>query len=100
MNKLAVSLPGIDLKNPIMPASGCFGFGEHFATHYDLGLLGALITKSTTLEERLGNPQPHYHHAGQCILNSVGLKNPGVEVVLSEKLPFLAKYDVPIIASV
>lgn len=100
MNKLAVSLPGIDLKNPIMPASGCFGFGEHFATHYDLGLLGALITKSTTLEERLGNPQPHYHHAGQRILNSVGLKNPGVEAVLSEKLPFLAKYDVPIIASV
>lgn len=100
MNKLAVSLPGIDLKNPIMPASGCFGFGEHFATHYDLGLLGALITKSTTLEERLGNPKPHYHHAGQRILNSVGLKNPGVEAVLSEKLPFLAKYDVPIIASV
>ena len=55
MNKLAVSLPGIDLKNPIMPASGCFGFGEHFATHYDLGLLGALITKSTTLEERLSS---------------------------------------------
>ncbi|MGO4927048.1 dihydroorotate dehydrogenase [Fundicoccus sp. Sow4_D5] len=100
MTKLAVSLPGIELKNPIMPASGCFGFGEHFATHYNLGLLGALIIKSTTVEERLGNPQPQYHHSGHRILNSVGLKNPGVATVLSEKLPFLAKYDVPIIASV
>lgn len=100
MTNLAVSLPGIDLKNPIMPASGCFGFGEHFATHYDLSLLGAVIIKSTTLEARLGNPQPHYHHSGQRILNSVGLKNPGIEAVLKEKLPFLAKFDVPIIASV
>lgn len=100
MTKLEVSLPGIQLKNPIMPASGCFGFGEHFATHYDLGVLGALITKSTTVEARLGNPQPHYHHSGHRILNSVGLKNPGVEAVVKEKLPFLAAFDVPIIASV
>lgn len=53
MNKLAVNLPGIALKNPIMPASGCFGFGENFAKHYDLGTLGALVINSTTLEERI-----------------------------------------------
>lgn len=100
MTKLAVSLPGIDLKNPIIPASGCFGYGESFATKYDLALLGSLVIKSTTVEERIGNPQPQYHHSGHRILNSVGLKNPGVAAVLSEKLPFLAKYDLPIIASV
>lgn len=100
MNKLAVNLPGIALKNPIMPASGCFGFGENFAKHYDLGKLGALVIKSTTLEERIGNPQPQYHHAGNRILNSVGLKNPGVEAVLAHKLPYLEQFDVPIIASV
>ena len=100
MNRLKVNLPGIELKNPIMPASGCFGFGESYAKHYDLGLLGALITKSTTLEERVGNPAPQYVHRERDVLNSVGLKNPGVEAVLSEKLPYLEGFDVPIIASV
>lgn len=100
MNRLQVNLPGIELKNPIMPASGCFGFGESYSKHYDLGLLGALITKSTTLEPRIGNPAPQYVHRGSDVLNSVGLKNPGVEAVLAEKMPFLEGFDVPIIASV
>lgn len=100
MNRLQVNLPGIDLKNPIMPASGCFGYGESYSKHYDLSVLGALVIKSTTLEERIGNPAPQYVHRGQQVLNSVGLKNPGIDAVLAEKLPFLANYDVPIIASV
>lgn len=100
MNRLHVKLPGIDLKNPIIPASGCFGFGESYSKHYDLSLLGALVTKSTTVEERIGNPAPQYVHRDQAVLNSVGLKNPGVEAVLAEKLPFLEQYDLPIIASV
>lgn len=100
MNRLEVNLPGINLKNPIMPASGCFGYGDSFAKHYDLSILGALIIKSTTLEERIGNPTPQYVHRDRDVLNSVGLKNPGVEAVLSEKLPYLEQFDVPIIASV
>lgn len=100
MNRLEVNLPGINLKNPIMPASGCFGYGDSFAKHYDLSILGALIIKSTTLEERIGNPAPQYVHRDRDVLNSVGLKNPGVEAVLQEKLPYLEQFDVPIIASV
>ncbi|WPC07755.1 dihydroorotate dehydrogenase [Globicatella sp. PHS-GS-PNBC-21-1553] len=63
-------------------------------------MLGAIVIKSTTLEERLGNPAPQYVHRDDAVLNSVGLKNPGIKTVLSEKLPFLANYDVPVIASV
>jgi dihydroorotate dehydrogenase (NAD+) catalytic subunit len=100
MSRLSVQLPGLLLKNPIMPASGCFGFGEEFADKYDLSILGALVDKSTTLEPRVGNPSPRYFHSGERILNSVGLKNPGVEAVLAEKLPYLAQFDVPIIQSV
>ncbi len=100
MSRLSVELPGIQMKNPIMPASGCFGFGEEFADKYDLSILGALVDKSTTLEVRVGNPDPRYYHSGDRILNSVGLKNPGVDGVLAEKLPFLAQFDVPVIQSV
>ncbi|MFW3479839.1 dihydroorotate dehydrogenase [Aerococcus urinaeequi] len=100
MSRLSVKLPGLELKNPIMPASGCFGYGEGFADKYDLSILGALVDKSTTVEVRKGNPDPRYFHSGERILNSVGLKNPGVEGVLAEKLPYLAQFDVPIIQSV
>lgn len=100
MSRLSIQLPGLLLKNPIMPASGCFGYGEAFADKYDLSILGALVDKSTTLEERKGNANPRYFHSGERILNSVGLKNPGVAGVLAEKLPYLAQFDVPIIQSV
>lgn len=100
MTNLNVNIAGIQLKNPIMPASGCYGFGEEFMDKYDLDILGALVVKSTTLEERKGNPEPKYFHSGEQILNSVGLKNPGVQGVLENKLPALKKYDVPIIQSV
>lgn len=100
MSRLSIQLPGLAIKNPIMPASGCFGYGEAFADKYDLSILGALVDKSTTLEERKGNANPRYFHSGERILNSVGLKNPGVAGVLAEKLPYLAQFDVPIIQSV
>ncbi|QBO36799.1 dihydroorotate dehydrogenase [Periweissella cryptocerci] len=100
--RLAVELPGITLKNPIMPASGTFAFGVEHENEFDLNLLGALVTKTTTLEPREGNAWPQYAHGVASTLNAVGLRNPGVEAVLDEKLPALAqKYpDLSVIASI
>lgn len=100
MNRLAVKLPGLDLKNPIMPASGTFGFGEIYLDQYDYTVLGAIVIKSTTVDAREGNANPRYHHLENGVLNAVGLKNPGVDVIVAEKLPLLAKFDTPVIASV
>lgn len=100
MNRLAVSIPGLDLKNPIMPASGCFGFGEEYAKYYDLSLLGAIMVKATTVEQRFGNPTPRVAETPSGMLNAIGLQNPGLDVVMSKKLPYLEAYDVPIIANV
>ncbi|MBT2731404.1 dihydroorotate dehydrogenase [Carnobacterium sp. ISL-102] len=100
MNRLAVKLPGLALKNPIMPASGTFGFGELHLDKYDYDLLGAIIIKSTTIDARAGNANPRYHHLETGVLNAVGLKNPGVDVIVAEKLPALARFNTPVIASV
>jgi len=100
MNRLEVKLPGLDLKNPIMPASGCFGFGEAFAKLYDLNVLGAIMVKATTLEARSGNPTPRVAETPSGMLNAIGLQNPGLEEVLTKKLPFLSQFDVPVIANV
>ena len=99
---MAIQLPGLTMKNPFMPASGTFGFGEGYAKQYDLNLLGALVTKSTTLMPRIGNQGKIYADGPSSTLNAVGLKNPGAEVVLHEKLPWLASHypDLPIIASI
>ena len=101
-NRLAVSLPGLDLKNPIIPASGCFGFGQEYAKYYDLDLLGSIMIKATTSEARFGNPTPRVAETPAGMLNAIGLQNPGVDVVLAEKLPGLAQHypDLPIIANV
>ena len=101
-NRLAVSLPGLDLKNPIIPASGCFGFGQEYAKYYDLYLLGSIMIKATTAEPRFGNPTPRVAETPAGMLNAIGLQNPGVDVVLAEKLPWLAQHypDLPIIANV
>lgn len=101
-NRLAVSLPGLDLKNPIIPASGCFGFGQEYAKYYDLDLLGSIMIKATTAEARFGNPTPRVAETPSGMLNAIGLQNPGVDVVLAEKLPWLAENypDLPIIANV
>ncbi|WP_297989047.1 dihydroorotate dehydrogenase [Anoxybacillus sp.] len=100
MNRLAVELPGLSLKNPIMPASGCFGFGREYAAYYDLSVLGAIMIKATTLEARFGNPTPRVAETPSGMLNAIGLQNPGVDRVIAEELPWLAQYDVPIIANV
>lgn len=100
MSRLTVTLPGLELKNPIMPASGCFGFGEEYGKFYDLGQLGAVIAKSATLNERVGNPLPRIAETPSGILNAIGLKNPGLDVILSEKYNYLDQFDVPVIANV
>ncbi|MGB3261556.1 dihydroorotate dehydrogenase [Paenisporosarcina sp.] len=100
MNRLSVELPGLSLKNPIMPASGCFGFGKEYARLYDLSKLGAIMIKATTLETRLGNPTPRVAETSSGMLNAIGLQNPGLEKVLAEELKWLEQYDVPIIANV
>lgn len=101
-NRLAVKLPGLDLKNPIIPASGCFGFGQEYAKYYDLDKLGSIMIKATTKDARFGNPTPRVAETPSGMLNAIGLQNPGVDVVLSEKLPWLAEHfpALPIIANV
>ncbi|HFI0040045.1 TPA: dihydroorotate dehydrogenase [Streptococcus suis] len=100
--RLAISLPGLDLKNPIIPASGCFGFGQEYADYYDLDQLGSIMIKATTRYPRYGNATPRVAETPAGMLNAIGLQNPGVDAVLSEKLPWLAQHfpDLPIIANV
>ena len=101
-NRLAIQLPGLDLKNPIIPASGCFGFGQEYAKYYDLNKLGSIMIKATTQHARFGNPTPRVAETPSGMLNAIGLQNPGVDAVLAEKLPWLAEHypDLPIIANV
>lgn len=84
-----VTLCGIELDNPVIPASGTFGFGYEFAQLYDINVLGTLSFKGTTLDPRFGNPTPRIAEAHSGMLNSVGLQNPGVDKVISEELPKL-----------
>jgi len=100
MSNISIQLPGLDLKNPIMPASGCFGFGKEFANLYDLSKLGAIMIKATTVEPRFGNPTPRVAETPAGMLNAIGLQNPGLEKVMADELPWLERYDVPIIANV
>ncbi|TSO26549.1 dihydroorotate dehydrogenase [Lactobacillus sp. LL6] len=98
-----VELPGLNLKNPIMPASGTFGFGDVAAAQkFDLNSLGAMVIKTATVSSTIGNPAPQIDILKNGVLNSVGLTNPGVDKVISEKLrPLRQKYPtLPIIASV
>lgn len=102
-NRLAVKLPGLDMKNPLMPASGTFGFGDTaIVKKIDLNKLGAMVIKTVTRKERVGNPQPQISVINNGVLNSVGLAGPGVEVVVNEKIPQIHQQypDLPIVASV
>ena len=83
MTRLTVSLPGLNLKNPIMPASGCFGFGAEYAEYYDLSVLGSIMVKATTLEPRRGNPVIRVAETPGGMLNAIGLQNPGLDVVMA-----------------
>lgn len=102
MTDLSVKLPGITLNNPVMPASGTAAYGQELAQQLDLGALGALVIKSTTAEAKVGNAWPTTAHTTGGWLNAVGLKNPGIEVVLEEKLSWLATHypTLPIVGSV
>ena len=97
---VSVKLPGLQLKNPIIPASGCFGFGREFAQLYDLSRLGGIAIKSATLHPRLGNPTPRVAETPMGMLNAIGLQNPGVKVIMEKELPWLAQFDTEIIANV
>lgn len=100
MTNLAMDLPGLNLKNPIMPASGCFGFGREYSEFYNLGELGAVIMKAATGSERFGNNTPRVAETSSGMLNAIGLQNPGVEKIIETEVPFLESFDVPIIANV
>ncbi len=100
MINLRVKLPGLDLKNPIMPASGTFGFGEEFENLYDLNILGSAMLKAATINPRLGNPTPRVAETYGGMLNAIGLQNPGIDVIMESKLNLWDKYDVPIIANI
>ena len=101
MGRLSVNLCGTELDNPVIPASGTFGFGYEFAELYDINLLGTFSFKGTTREPRYGNPLPRIAEAPSGLLNAVGLQNPGVDKVISEELPKLAKvFHKPVMANV
>lgn len=96
-----VSLCGVELDNPIVPASGTFGFGYEFNDIYDINILGAISIKGTTKEPRFGNPLPRIAECPSGIINSIGLQNPGIEKVISEEIPKLREvYNKPIISNI
>ena len=96
-----VNLSGLVLDNPIIPASGTFGFGQEFAQFYDINCLGSFSFKGTTLEPRFGNPTPRIAECERGMLNSVGLQNPGVHHVIEQELPELAKiFHKPVVANI
>ena len=101
MSKLntAVNIAGVELKNPIVTASGTFGFGREFSEFFDLSQLGAVSVKGLTLKPKAGNPPPRVAESASGMLNSVGLQNPGVESFIKDELPFLRGFDVKIIAN-
>ena len=101
MDRLSVNLLGIELDNPVIPASGTFGYGREFAELYDINCLGTFSFKGTTLRPRLGNPLPRIAEAPAGMLNAVGLQNPGVDRVISEELPCLKTvFRKPVMANV
>ena len=101
MGKMNVNLCGIELDNPVIPASGTFGFGYEFAELYDINELGTFSFKGTTRDPRFGNPTPRIAECTSGMINAVGLQNPGVEKVIAEELPKLAKcFHKPVMANV
>ena len=101
MGSLSVNLCGIELDNPVIPASGTFGYGYEFAELYDINILGSFSFKGTTRAPRFGNPTPRIAETASGMLNAVGLQNPGVEKVIAEELPKLkAVFHKPVMANV
>lgn len=101
MADLSVNLSGLHISNPIIPASGTFGFGHEFAGFYDINILGSFSFKGTTREPRFGNPAPRIAEASAGMLNAIGLQNPGIDRVISEELPRLRQvFSKPVIANI
>jgi len=97
---LSVNIAGVELKNPVMTASGTFGSGKEFEKYIDLNRLGAVVVKGVANKEWLGNPAPRIAETHGGMLNAVGLQNPGVETFIKEDIPFLRKYDTKIVVNV
>ncbi|MBI5166276.1 MAG: dihydroorotate dehydrogenase [candidate division NC10 bacterium] len=97
---LSVEVAGISMKNPVMTASGTFGYGEEFGPYLDLNCLGAIVVKTITLEPRPGNPPPRIAETPAGMLNAIGLQNVGVRAFLKEKLPYLRQFNTPIIVNI
>ena len=101
MVNLSVRLGEVELKNPVIPASGTFGYGREYAELYDLDILGSFSWKGTTAAPRLGNPQPRIAETASGMLNAVGLQNPGMDAVIAEEVPHIADiFHGPVIANV
>ena len=101
MGRLSVNLCGIELDNPVIPASGTFGFGKEFSEFYDINILGTFSFKGTTREARFGNPTPRIAECPAGMLNAVGLQNPGVDHVIARELPEMKAYfSKPVMANV
>ncbi len=101
MGRLNVKLCGVEMDNPIIPASGTFGYGYEFAELYDINMLGSFSFKGTTKDARFGNPTPRIAECPMGMINAVGLQNPGVEKVISEELPKMRKvFSKPVMANV
>ena len=99
--RLKVTLSGWELDNPVIPASGTFGFGYEFADFYDINILGSIATKGTTREARFGNPTPRIAECERGMINAVGLQNPGIDKVISEEFPKLKQvYHKKVVANV
>ena len=100
MSNLKVNIAGVEFKNPIITASGTFGFGREYSQYYDLSVLGGISTKGMTLAEKAGNPAPRITEIKSGMINCVGLQNPGVDYFLKEHLPWLKTVDTKVIANV
>jgi len=96
---LKVNIGGLELKNPVIAASGCFGFGREYSRFFDLNRLGGIAVKGLTLQPRKGNPPPRIAETPSGILNSIGLQNPGVNAFIEKEIPFLRGFDTAIIAN-
>ena len=97
---LKVEVAGIKLKNPVMTASGTFGYGQEYTSFVNLNRLGAMILKGITLKPKKGNPPPRVIETPSGMLNAIGLQNVGVEVLIKEKLPYLKKFNTPVIINI
>ncbi|MFA6349860.1 MAG: dihydroorotate dehydrogenase [Candidatus Omnitrophota bacterium] len=97
---MSVKIGKIKLNNPVMVASGTFGYGEEFSEFFSLNKLGAIVSKTVTINPRQGNPAPRTCETPSGMLNSIGLENPGIEVFIKEKLPVLKKIGIPVIVSI